>query len=118
MAVLIFAQTFGGAVLLCVGNTIFNNNLRTKLFDYVPGLNVQAVITAGANGFREVVTAAQLPGVLRAYSDSIDLVFWLGVASAICIFGLAWGMGWNDIREKKKPAPAEATAEGDVASAV
>lgn len=104
--------------MLCVGNTIFNNNLRTKLFDYVPGLDVQAVIAAGANGFRQVVTTAQLPNVLRAYSDSIDLVFWLGVASACVIFVLAWGMGWNDIREKKKPATPGPTTEGDAATAV
>lgn len=112
---MIFCQTFGGAVLLTISNTLFDNSLVAKLGSYVPGLDVEKVIRAGANGFRAVVTEDQLPGVLNAYSDSLNLVFWIGVASAICIFCLAWGMGWNDIREKKNSkATREESTDGDV----
>ena len=115
MAFLIFSQTFAGAVFLTIANTIFANNLAEKLVENVPDINVPRVLAAGANGFRDVVTESQLSGVLWAYADSLALVFYLPVAAAILMFFLAWGMGWNDIREKKK-AGAVTTGKGDGAS--
>lgn len=115
MAFLIFAQTFAGAIFLTIANTIFANNLVTKLVKNVPDIDLPRVLAAGANGFRAVVTESQLPGVLWAYADSLALIFWLPVASAVLMFGLAWGMGWNDLREKKKPG-AVIPEKGDSAS--
>ncbi|KAM7212832.1 MFS multidrug transporter [Rhypophila decipiens] len=102
MAFLIFAQTFGGSIFLTVANTIFANNLVTKLLENgLSPVDLGKVLAAGANGFRSVVSEEQLPAVLWAYADSLDLVFYLTVASAVLMFGLAWGMGWHDIRQDK-----------------
>ncbi|KAM7207429.1 MFS multidrug transporter [Naviculisporaceae sp. PSN 640] len=102
MALLIFAQTFGGSLFLTIANTIFANNLVTKLQENgLPPADLAHVIAAGANGFRSVVSAEQLPAVLWAYAESIDLVFYLTIAAAVLMFFLAWGMGWNDIRQGK-----------------
>ncbi|KAK3313584.1 putative MFS multidrug transporter [Apodospora peruviana] len=117
MALLIFSQTIGGAIFITIANTIFANSLVKKLVEYVPDIDVPRVLAAGATGFTKVVPDAQLPGVLRAYADSIDLVFYLPVAAALLILVFAWGMGWNDIREKKTAAEkekAEVAAEGGV----
>ena len=37
-----------------------------------------------------------------AYSKSVDDVFYLALGAAITGFGLAWGMGWVDVRKKNK----------------
>lgn len=104
MAFLIFSQTLGGAIFLTIANTIFANNLATKLVENgLPDDVIPRVLAAGASaaGLRSVVTRDQLPAVLWAYARSIDLVFYLTVASAVGMFALAWGMGWHDIRQTK-----------------
>lgn len=116
MAFLIFSQTFAGAVFLTIANTIFANNLVTKLRENVPGIDVRRVLAAGANGFRDVVTEDQLPGVLSAYADSLARIFYLPVAAAIAMFFLAWGMGWNDVREKKTSGAATKEKGGSASS--
>lgn len=118
MAFLIFSQTFGGSIFLTIANTIFSNNLITKLAENgLPPVDVARVIAAGANGFRSVVTSEQLPAVLWAYAESIDLVWYLTIASAVLMFGLAWGMGWNDIRQGKGKGKGEkASAEAGEAA--
>ncbi|KAK3360512.1 putative MFS multidrug transporter [Lasiosphaeria hispida] len=101
MALVIFTNTFGGAIFLTVAQTIFTNSLRSHIEQYVPTIDIEQVLAAGASGIREVVSEADLPGVLRAYSDSVDHVFYLLVAASVCGFVAGWGMGWNDLRKKK-----------------
>lgn len=102
MAFLIFCQTFFGSVLISFANTIFTNKLESGLRQYAPSTDSKSVFAAGATGIREVVTPQQLPGVLVAYSKSVDDVFYLALGAAIAGFGLAWGMGWVDVRKKNK----------------
>ena len=107
MAVLSFSQIFGSAVLLTVSNTIFDSSLQKKLAEFLPNIDPLKIIAAGAVGMHEIVSDAELPKVREAYSESINNVFYLATASGILIFFLAWGMGWKDIRQKKKPEPAD-----------
>lgn len=64
----------------------------------------EAILAAGATAFRDVVAGDRLAGVLKAYSVSIDRVFYLVCGASVGAFCLGWGMGWKDIR-KKKPRP-------------
>ncbi len=111
MAILIFTQTLGGAVFLNIANTIFDSSLRSKLLEHVPSLDLDKIIAAGANGFRPLVSADELPGVLQSYSDSLALVFWISVATACCVCVLAWGMGWKDLRETARGSDPEASKQ-------
>ncbi len=104
-----FSQTFGGAIFLTVAQTIFSNSLSVKIAEYLPNIDAGKVISAGATGMHDVVAEADLPGVLLAYADSVDHVFYLVTASGVLVFAVSWGMGWTDIREKKKPADPEAS---------
>ena len=101
MSVLVFCQSFGSATLLAVAQTDFINSLRRLIPKYVPGANMEAIVGAGATGFRNVVSGDQL-GVIRAYSGAIDRVFCIAVGTSFCAFLCAWGMGWVDIGEKKE----------------
>lgn len=102
-----FSQFLGVAVFLVIGNTIFGEVLRSRLAEYAPDLNSEAVIAAGATAFRKFVPPADLPGVLLAYAKADNATFYLGAASAALAFVTAWGMGWVDIRQKKPPAMAD-----------
>lgn len=97
-----FSQFMGSAVALAVGNAIFTGALKQDLPKFVPNVDASIVLEAGATGFREVVPEEELPGVLLAYVSSIDKEFYLSLGLAIASFCFAWGMGWKDIRPKKK----------------
>lgn len=101
MAMLVFLQTFGGAIFLTAGEVIFSEGLGKNLAKYAPAVNVKTVLAAGGTGFRIVVPEGDLPGVLVAYSKSIGEVFYLMVGIGGLAFVLSWGMGWVDIRKKK-----------------
>ncbi|KAF1985121.1 MFS general substrate transporter [Aulographum hederae CBS 113979] len=105
MSLVTFFQTFGGALFLSVAQTIFSHELLSNLREYSPSTDAQAVITAGAASFRDVITPEEVPSVLRAYNDAIKHDFYLltGVSCAMILF--IWGMGWVDIRKKKEKVP-------------
>lgn len=101
MSILVFCQTFGGAVFLSVAQLIFSQGLISGLEEYAPTINPEIVIKAGATAVRSVVSPADLPAVLRAYMVGIDRVFYLGTGAAGAIFLFSWGMGWRSIKKDK-----------------
>ncbi len=101
MGILIFCQMFGGSTFLTLAETIFSNSLRTVVPEDAPGANVDAIVAAGATAFRNVVSSEELPGVLRAYTTSIDHVFYLVCGAGVAGFAFSWGIGWRDIRKKE-----------------
>ena len=101
MAFIVWCQYIGPAILLTLYNTIFDASLRSQLHEQAPNADAEAIILAGATGFRNVVDAVDLPGVLVAYSNSLDRVFYLVAAAGVVAWFSAWGMGWKDIRKTK-----------------
>jgi hypothetical protein len=101
-----FSQTFGGALFLSFADTIFTNSLKTLVPQYAPSVNPEAVIAAGATGFRGTISGSDLVQVLIAYAKSVDRVFYLTTGAAGGCFIFAWGMGWKDIRRKKEVSKA------------
>ena len=74
-SLLAFSQYLGGAIFISAANTLFNNVLVTSLHNFAPHVYAQAVIDAGATGFRNVVTASDLPLVLLAYNRAVVQTF-------------------------------------------
>jgi hypothetical protein len=106
MALLMFSQAIGGALFLSFSETIFTNSLKILVPQYAPSVDAQAIIDAGATGFRTLIKGAELAGVLVAYSKSIDRVFYLAVGAAIASFTFGWLIGFKDIRKKKPVSKA------------
>ncbi|MCJ1299983.1 hypothetical protein MMC08_002777 [Hypocenomyce scalaris] len=100
MSLVIFSQSFAGALFLSFSDTIFTNSLKTLIPIYAPSVSAQTIIDAGATGFQNEVSGANLAGVLIAYAKSIDRVFYLTAGMGVGCFVFAWGMGWKDIRKK------------------
>ncbi|KAL2871247.1 MDR family MFS transporter [Aspergillus lucknowensis] len=105
MALTMFFTTFFGALFLSFANTVLTNSLRTLVPQYAPNVDAQTVIAAGATDLASAVPAADLPGVLVAYSESVNRVMYLCVGAACACFIFAWGMGWKDIRAKGSSSP-------------
>lgn len=100
MAFIIFAQSLGPAIVLVLCNVIFDSSLYSQLQKKELQTDAAAVIRAGATGFRAIVQPGDLPGVLAAYANSVDRVFYLVTAVATACAFVLWGMGWNDLRKK------------------
>ncbi|EOO02311.1 hypothetical protein UCRPA7_2176 [Phaeoacremonium minimum UCRPA7] len=107
MGVLVFCQNFGGALWLEVAQTVFTNSLTSSIKKHAAGVNPDAVVQAGARGIRSVVTSDQLPAVLKAYTDGVVNVMYLGIGLSAGAFCFAWGLGWKDIRKAKAAKPSE-----------
>lgn len=103
MALVVFASTFGGALLLSFADTIFTNSLSSLIRKNLPDQNAEAIVAAGVTGFRAIVSKADLPAVLSAYNTSIVRIFYMVTALGITCFFTAWGLGWKDIRKKAPP---------------
>ena len=105
VAFIVWCQYIGPTIFLTLYNTIFVTSLGPELRRQAPNANAQAIIAAGATNFRKIVSTEDLPGVLVAYSNSLDRVFYLVAAAGVVAWCAAWGMGWQDIRKTKKESP-------------
>lgn len=100
MSILVFCQTFSGAIFLTFGNLVFSSGLKDLLPIDAPNVNPQTIIHTGATGIQNVVSSQDLPGVLEAYAKSIDHVFYMCAGLGVLCTVFAFGIGWKDIRKK------------------
>lgn len=109
MSLLTFSQTLTGALFLTLADTVFTNSLQSLLRQDAPGVDPEAVIEAGAgaSGFRDLVTPAELANVLGAYAESVSRVFYMCAALAAACFVLSWAMGWVDVRKERTAEEGE-----------
>lgn len=114
IAFVVFSQALGPTIAMTLYNIIFLESLRTEINSHAPNVSPTAITQSGATGFRNFVSPEDLPGVLVAYANSIDKVFYLAAAFAVLCGVFLWGMGWNDVREKKEGADG-ANPKGDAA---
>ncbi|TEA12656.1 Efflux pump afoB [Colletotrichum sidae] len=115
MAIVIFMQNMGGAIFLVAANAIFSNTLRKQLEERsgLIGPPPQVIIDAGASSIRNLVSGDQLAAVLKAFSNSVDTVMYLGIGVSIAAFAFGWGLGWKDIRVEKKLRAIKASDDKD-----
>lgn len=104
MAILVFAQTFGGSLFLALSQTAFTNSLGVALETQAPDVTAETLLAAGARGIRQVVPAGSLSGVLLAYSKAISHVFYLCAGAAVASFAFSWGIGWKNVKKAKNKA--------------
>lgn len=113
MAFIVFAQSLGPAIGLTLCNVIFDSSLESQLREWAPQANATSIISAGATGFRSFVEPSDLSGVLKAYANSLDRVFYLVAAFAATCALVLWGMGWQDLR-KTEMITDDVTKEGSL----
>lgn len=100
-AMVIFAQTLGGAIFISVGQNIFQNQLLANFAKYAPSELVAELIAAGATKIRYVVTGDNLHNVLLAYNAAITQTFYVAVGmGALSLVGPIF-VEWISVKGKK-----------------
>ncbi|RBA14580.1 major facilitator superfamily transporter [Fusarium proliferatum] len=115
MSFMVLGQYIGGSIFLALSNVVFSSSLESLLRVYAPKIDPATVTAAGASAadMRKLIPADQLTGVIKAYSLSIDRVFYLGTGSAAAMFAAAFFTGWIDTRvqkDKHESVPDEASS--------
>ena len=91
----------GGALFISVGQNIFTNKLLTNLKHIVPGIDPALVLKTGATSLKDVIPSKYYGGVLIAYNDAIQNVFYVAVAMAVLsAFGAVF-VEWKSVKGKK-----------------
>ena len=102
IAAIISMQSLGGAVFVSVGNNILQNILNQATTEKaLAGIDVKAVIAAGATQFRSVVPAESLPALLVAYNYALQKDFTAAIPLCGLAFIVAFGLEWRSVRDKK-----------------
>ncbi|CAG8918355.1 unnamed protein product [Penicillium salamii] len=100
-AMVIFAQTLGGAIFISVAQNVFQNQLITNFAKYAPEQNAPKLISAGATMIRSLVQGDQLHSVLLAYNAAITQTFYVAVAmGALSLVGPIF-VEWISVKGKK-----------------
>ena len=92
-------QSLGGAVFVSVGNSVVQNELvRAIDASPIPGVDIRAVVLAGATQFRSFVPEAALPALLEAYNHALQRVLIAAIATSGFAFFAALGLEWKSVR--------------------
>jgi len=106
-AIAIFFNSLGGAISISIAQNIFSNGLKTNLPKYAPDVSAETVINAGATYLRRVVSAQDLPGVLKAYMAALQEAYVIPIAVGGLATVFACFVEWKNVKGKKL-APAVA----------
>ncbi|KAJ0384262.1 hypothetical protein COL922a_008775 [Colletotrichum nupharicola] len=104
IAFLLFVENLASAIFTVVGNVIFTQTLTRQVSILAPSVSPEAALAVGgsAEAVRGLLPpgSPELHGLLLAFSDSINAVFYLLVALGAVSFAASWGMGWVNVRKK------------------
>lgn len=100
-AIVMFAQTLGGAIFVSVAQNVFQNQLLQNLQTDAPGADAAKLVGAGATMLRNVVSGPILHRVLIAYNEAITQTFYVAVAmGALSLIGPIF-VEWLSVKGKK-----------------
>lgn len=101
-AIIIFSQTLGGALFICVAQNVFQNKLVSNIADAnIAGLDPLRVVTVGATEVQTLIAEEHLPAVLAAYNGAVTNTFYVSAAmAALSVVGAAL-VPWNSVKGKK-----------------
>ncbi|KAI1650071.1 MFS general substrate transporter [Daldinia loculata] len=103
-AAVVASQSLGGAVFISVGNSVFQNRLADLIEQTdIPGLDVRAIVGAGAIAFRKVVPPEQLPALLTLYDEALHTVLLVAIPLAGLAFLSCCALQWKSVKKPNKP---------------
>ncbi|KFA76887.1 hypothetical protein S40288_09296 [Stachybotrys chartarum IBT 40288] len=103
-AVILFFQTMGGALLLSAAQSAFANRMVSTLATTAPTVDPMQVLDAGAGEIRTIFTDEQLPGILAAYMDGIQVALAIAIAAVCFSVVLSVLSPWKRLQTAKPKA--------------
>ncbi|KAI1614547.1 DNA repair protein RAD50 [Exophiala viscosa] len=105
-ALVMFMQTFGGALFVSVAQNVFNNRLISTLPKYAPGIDPSIIVNVGATSLRNEIPAKYLQGVLFAYNLALTNTWYISVAMCCLQLIGAIFVEWKSVKGMKPGAAA------------
>ncbi|EEP82982.1 conserved hypothetical protein [Uncinocarpus reesii 1704] len=101
-----FAQTFGGALFVSVGQNVFVNRLMNGIREAAPEIDPSIVLRVGATQLKAQVPPDLLDNIQSAYNIALTNTWYVSVAmSSLGIIG-ALGLEWKSVKGKNIQAAA------------
>ncbi|KAK6594315.1 efflux pump antibiotic resistance [Botrytis cinerea] len=100
-AIAIFFNSLGGAISISIAQNVFSNGLVKYVPQYAPEVNPAVIYAAGATHLRDVISPADLVGVLVAYCKALDQAFILAIAVGAIATICASFVEWRSVKGKK-----------------
>jgi hypothetical protein len=102
--VIVFGQTIGAAIMVAVGESVFQNRLVDNLASYLglTGINSQELLGTGSSSLQSLVPTEKVPVLIEAVNASLTQTFYVAVAIASlsglgCVF-----MEWKSVKKPKR----------------
>lgn len=96
-ALIVFFQTFSGALFISVGQNVFQTQLLASIVKNLPNIDPSTVIATGATNLHATFSAEEIPKILVAYNSGIVHTFYAAIAMACIGFIGAFGMEWVSV---------------------
>lgn len=107
-SVIMFCENLVAAIMVSVAQNIFTNQLVSNFASTIPGIDLSAVLKAGALQIKNQVPEEYLDAVIIAYNKSLTHTFYVGVALACCsLLGAVW-LEWLSVKPKKIDTKSDA----------
>ncbi|KLJ12377.1 hypothetical protein EMPG_09542 [Blastomyces silverae] len=101
-ALVLFAQAFGGAIFLAVGQNVFANGLAARLAN-IPGIDATIIVDVGATTLRNRIRSPEiLDLVLDQYNDALIETFQVALALACLSLLGGLAMEWRSVKGQQK----------------
>jgi MFS family permease len=101
-----FGQQLFGAIFICVGQNLLDNQLADRLAD-IPGITRAMIPTTGATDLLGLIPAKYHIAALEAYNDSLRVCFHAGlIMASLAILG-ALSMEWLSVKKNFPPKESE-----------
>ncbi|KAI1906450.1 MFS sugar transporter [Ophidiomyces ophidiicola] len=104
--VVMFAQTFGGALFVSVGQNVFTNRLVSGIMKAAPTLDPSTVFRGGATQLKNLVPPELLDNVQEAYNTALTNTFYVSVAMSVLGVIGAVCLEWKSVKGKNIQAGA------------
>ncbi|KAH8588905.1 putative efflux pump antibiotic resistance protein [Bisporella sp. PMI_857] len=99
-ALAVFCQTLGGAIIVAIAQSVFQNGLIQKLKENVPGLDPTIVLGVGATGIRRVIDGDSIAGVVKSYNGAVVKVVQVSVATGVLTVIGGVAMEWRSVKKE------------------
>ena len=114
-SLMFFGQGLGGAVFLCVTQSIFLQQLLTDLLNVVPADAARQLVSTGATVIRSAVAADLLPAVLVEYNKALTTAFIVPLSVACFSIVPALLFEWKSVKKARQAMMAETTTDSSKA---
>ncbi|KAJ5482829.1 MFS transporter [Penicillium diatomitis] len=101
LVVIMFFQMLGGALAPSVGQNLFTTGLLQSLHEIQGGVDADAIVAAGASGFRALVPPNLMSAVVGAFNSALRNAFWVALATSALACVTALAMEWRRLPDSK-----------------